>query len=682
MSTPLLLPVFLTVLADTGNSSQADTVASAGIEEVVVYGRAQSLIGEARSASEGVVGYDDFRLPPLLRVGELVESVPGMVATQHSGTGKANQYFIRGFNLDHGTDFAVSVDGIPANMRTHGHGQGYLDLNFLIPELVETTRYRRGPYSSAVGDFGTAASMEFNLRDTLPSPLIAATLGEFGYGRILLGGSAAAGGGDLTAAFDATSYDGPWDLSEDLQQYKFYTAWSAPLADGQLRVAAEGYDSEWVATDQVPLRAVQSGLISPLGFIDPDLGGATSRYSLKAAFDADSWQAMVYAVDYDFRLFSNFTYGLDNADFGDEFEQVDSRRIYGGRVTGGRALSDAWQGVSLDWGVEARLDDISEVGLYATEARARRQTVRSDAVDELSIGAWTELTVSLSDRLRAVAGIRADHYDWDVAALRAVNSGSGDEQLISPGASLAYQVRDGVEAYVSWGRGFHSNDVRAATITLDPASGEAVNAEDVLAPSEGTEIGLRLERGSDFNLTLVAFQLELDSELVYVGDAGTIEPNDATERHGFEATAFWQATDALALNTAYTTTNARFKQDQGGGRRIPGAVESSFTLGANAVFDNGVFASARLRWLSEAPLVEDNSARADESLLVNAGIGYRRGNMEYRLDVLNALDSDDADIAYFYASRLSGEPEGGIEDIHYHPLEPRSIRASVIVRWQ
>jgi len=667
-------------LAGTRDSDASHSAAK-HIEELVVYGRAERQIGRAMSASEGLVGYDDIQLPPMLRVGELVEAVPGMVATQHSGTGKANQYFIRGFNLDHGTDLAVSVEGVPVNMRSHGHGQGYLDLNFLIPELVQITRYRRGPYSAQVGDFSSAASIDFELYERLDEKLLSLSAGEHGYYRTLAAGSAQLTDGAVTGALDLTRYQGPWQLDEDLQQLKAFAAYAGMLGNADLRLTVQGYDSDWNATDQIPRRAVRSGLISPRGNIDDDLGGETSRYALTARLDFSHWSLTAYAIDYDFTLYSNFTYFLDDPLLGDEFEQRDARRIYGLSLHGGTDATNRRNGMVLRWGAEARFDDINEVGLFGTSSRIRTDTVREDQVEELSVGLWGETEWQVSERLRAVLGARVDWYDWDVSAFRPVNSGAGDDAIVSPKATVAWRFSDHAEAYLNYGRGFHSNDVRGATIRLDPASGDAIDDVPVLVRSDGAELGLRFESGEGFNATLTAFWLTLDSELVYVGDAGATEVNDATERVGFEGALFWQAMDWLALNAEYTVTDSQFKKDQGGGREIPGAVESTFTFGLNAVWQNGLSGSVRLRWLDEAPLVEDDAVRSDASLLVNAGLVYRRGAAQWRLDVFNLFDREDDDIAYFYASRLAGEPAAGIDDVHFHPLEPRSVRASVTWHW-
>lgn len=650
------------------------------VEELIVYGRSVEMIGSADAASEGVVGYDDIRLPPMLRVGELVEAVPGMVATQHSGTGKANQYFLRGFNLDHGTDFSASVDGVPVNMRTHGHGQGYLDLNFIIPELVETTTYRKGPYSAQTGDFSSAGSVAFKLYDTLDESFVSVTAGAFDFYRALAAGSAATRSGTVTAAYDYTSYSGPWEIDEDLSQSRFYASYASTLARAETQISVLGYSGRWNASDQIPLRAVQAGLIDELGFIDPDLGGRTDRIGVTGSAETDNWKAVAYFVDYDFELFSNFTYLLDDPVAGDQFEQVDDRRIYGVRLDGWHEHYEWLVPLTLNWGGDARYDDIAEVGLFSTVSRERNQTIRQDTVGEFSASAYGEADFRFSDDLRLSLGLRADYLSWDVTALREANSGSGDDLLVSPKFNLAWRVADAAELYFNWGNGFHSNDVRGNTISVDPVTGEPVDRVDPTVKSQGAEIGLRVERGERFNATLTTFWLHLDSELLFVGDAGGTEAQGASTRSGIELAAFLQPTEWLAVNFAYTYTDSEF-DNAADGPEIPGAIGSSGSLGLNGTWDNGLFASARVRYLGSAPLTEDNSVRAAPSLLVNAGAGYRLGRIELRLDVFNLFDSDDNDIAYFYASRLQQEPLQGVEDIHYRPLEPRSVRASISYHW-
>ena len=675
-------PITLLILGLSPVAALAHEGQSQLIEELIVYARSQQMVGVAQAASEGIVGYDDIQLPSLMRVGELVEAVPGMVATQHSGTGKANQYFLRGFNLDHGTDFSVFANGVPINMRTHGHGQGYLDLNFLIPELVATTSYRKGPYSAEVGDFSSAGTVSFDFYDRLEENVLSLSAGNYDYYRGLAAGSAEVNGGVLTGALDATAYSGPWVLDEDLQQTKVYVAHAGHLGSAESRLAFSGYVGEWQSSDQIPERAVSAGTIGPRGFIDPDLGGSTDRFELTGSLDYGDWRALAYVLDYDFELFSNFTYLIDDPVDGDQFEQVDRRTVYGARLDGTRKMDDFSRPAALRWGADIRFDDIRDVGLFRTVARQRTGTVRQDSVEELSASAYGELGIAMTDSLRMSLGLRADYFDWDVEARLEANSGEGSETLLSPKLQFAYQLSDSAEVYANWGRGFHSNDVRGVTLTVDPTSGDPLAPADPVARSNGAELGLRLENGETMNVTLTLFGLELDSELLFVGDAGTTEVSGGSERIGVEVSAFWQPTEWLAANFAYTYTDSEFKSDQGGGREIPGAISSNAVLGLNGAWSNGTFASIRVRYLGDAPLIEDDSVRSNDSLLVNAGVGHRWKNIEFRLDVFNLLDSDDTDISYFFASRLEGEPLSGIEDVHSRRLEPRSARASVSLHWE
>ena len=480
-------------LAHDGNSDL--------VEELIVYGRSQEIIGTADQASEGIVAFDDIRLPPMLRVGELAEAVPGMVATQHSGTGKANQYFLRGFNLDHGTDFSAFVEGVPINMRTHGHGQGYLDLNFIIPELVEITTYHKGPYSAKTGDFSSAGSVEFRLYDSLEESFVNVTAGSYDYYRGVAAASTDVGVTvQATFAYDYTAYGGPWDLDEDLSQTRFYANYAGSLGTADTKVSLLGYMGDWKSSDQLPLRAIEAGVIDELGYIDPFLGGSTDRFSLTGELATEQWRATAYVIDYDFTLFSNFTYLLDDPVNGDQFEQVDQRRVYGMRIDGTRAGP-----VTFNWGGDVRYDDIDEVGLFRTQDRERIDTIRTDSVDQFSASAYGELQIRPIDKLRASIGVRADYFSWDVDALRPENSGSDNDALLSPKINLAYRISDSVEFYANWGRGFHSNDVRGTTISIDPGTGEPADPVDPLVQSNGAELGLRYERENRFNATLTGF---------------------------------------------------------------------------------------------------------------------------------------------------------------------------------
>lgn len=649
---------------------------TAAPDEIVVYGRALPQIGAALSGSQGVVGYRDFENRPLSRVGELVENVPGVIATQHSGTGKANQYFLRGFNLDHGTDFAGFVDGVPINMRTHGHGQGYLDLNFLIPELVERIDYRKGPYAADVGDFSAAGTVAFTTARRLPRPIVEATVGSNGYYRALAAGSAAVNDGDLLVAVDGTRANGPWVLDEDLRKVNALVKFSRGTTDMGWSLGLSLYHADWTATDQVPQRAIDSGLIDRFGYIDPDLGGRTTRAALTLNAGLGATDLTAYALLYDFRLTSNFTYFLEDPVNGDEFQQRDRRGVFGGRlrhrvdtVVGGAPLA-------ITLGADARYDLIGKVGLYHSIGSVRSATVRQDRVDEYSGALHAQGEVALTPRLRLMLGLRGDYYGYDVDADLAVNSGKNHDALLTPKAALAWRATDHLELYANYGESFHSNDVRGAAIRVDPVTGDPAERVGVLVRARGAEVGARIEHGA-FAASLVGYYLTLGSELVFVGDGGSTEPNDASRRYGAEATLFWRPVKWLAFDVAAALTHTRFHGVPRDADRIPNAVDEVVAGGVTVDLDNGLSGALRVRHFGAAPLVEDDSARSRPTTLVNLGGYYRLGRARLGVDILNLFGARDSDITYFYASRLPGEPADGVEDYHLHPVEPRQVRVSL-----
>ncbi|WP_269619988.1 TonB-dependent receptor [Zhongshania sp. BJYM1] len=658
------------------------------IETVEVEGRRINLVGEAVSASEGIVGQQEISLRPLLRTGEVLELVPGMVVTQHSGTGKANQYFLRGFNLDHGTDFATSVDGMPVNMRTHGHGQGYSDLNFLIPEVVSQLAYKKGAYYADVGDFSGAGGAQISTTRSLEQGLLELTLGEDNFYRVLAMNSLQIGGGTTTIAVEGNRYDGPWsDIEEDLDKINVFLKHAIPLEDGQLSFTVMAYDNSWNSADQIPSRAVEQGIIDELGSIDKTVGGESSRYSLNANLELGKWVGSAYVIDYDLNLWSNFTYFLDDETNGDQFEQVDNRTIYGGQLAYLLEGALAGRTMSNKFGGDLRVDDINEVGLYRSQARQRLGAIRSDQVTESSIGLYWENRITWTDSLRSVLGARYDYYDFDVDDKTGINinnidlsgnGGTSDDSISSVKASLIYTFNDEWEGYISAGQGFHSNDARGTTIRLDPTDGSVIHSVDPLVRSLGYEVGTRGFISDRINTSISLWTLELDSELLFVGDAGNTEPSRASERNGIEITGYYHFTDQISLDIEYAYTNSKFTESAPEGNKIPGAIKNVFQAGLNADFSSGWFGSLRVRHFGERPLVEDGSVKSDDSTIWNLRAGYRMSNWVFKADVLNLSDSDDHDIDYFYASRLASEPAGvATDDIHYHVIEPRTVRFSM-----
>ncbi|MBN03723.1 TonB-dependent receptor [Ponticaulis sp.] len=647
------------------------------LSTVEVHGRGLELIGEAQAASQGVVGYADFEDRPLSRAGELVEVIPGVIATQHSGEGKANQFFLRGFNLDHGSDFSAVVDGVPLSMRSHGHGQGYLDLNPIIPELVERVDYQKGPYFADTGDFSVAGAGTYTLYSELAENFVELKVGEDGYLRTVGGYSTQLSETTtLLLAGEFQNYDGPWENAQEVDKISGLARLSGDYSTWNYTLTATAYDNNWVSSEQIPLRAIQSGQISRFGSLDDDLGGDVSRYSLSGQLgfnhgDGASTEISAFYVDSSFSLTSNFTYFLADPVNGDEFHQFDERTIMGGSIRHERELSDR---LEIHTGAQLRYDDVSDVGLELTAGPTVLQTVNRGSVEEFSLGVWGEAEYHFTPTLRGSFGLRADYYDGEVIAdIVPQNSGSIDDTLVTPNASLAWRASDHVELYASYGRGFHTNDIRGTVIQIDPATGQPATQAPLFSEGEGYELGARFERG-DFNLSAALFTLELDSELIFVGDAGTTEINDATTRTGVELTSFWRPNDWLTLDASAAFTDAEFNVS-GPDTAIPNAVETVFGGGMHLDFEPWVF-TARLRYLGEAPLIEDSSVTTDPTTILNLGASYTWNTLDFGLEVLNALDAEDNDISYFYESQLQGEANP-IEDIHFKPVEPRQVRFRV-----
>lgn len=659
----------------------ADDTAAAQ-PDIIVTGRAADLIGIAGAASEGVVGKVDLEDRPIQRVGELLEVIPGFIATQHSGGGKANQYFLRGFNLDHGTDFAVFADGVPLNMRTHGHGQGYLDLNFIIPEFVDSVTFAKGPYRAENGDFTTAGSARFKTVDKLDTPFAKSEIGTNDFYRIVAGGSFKAGAGDLLLGGELRYDDGPFDLPQDLQLVSALAKWTGPFAGGTLRASATGYHVSFRSPEQIPLRAIQSGLIDRLGFLDGDLGGKTTRIGGVLNW-TDSAEAplkiLAYVHYYDFRLTSNFTYFLDNPDDGDEFEQRDRRTVVGGRADKSFAF-DAGVPVELTIGAEGRYDFIDRVGLYRTAARRVLSTVRRDKVGEGSLAVFAEATIRPTDRLRVLLGVRADSYRFDVKSDLDANSGRDTAGIVSPKASVAWTPIDALELYANYGRGFHSNDARGTSINIDPNTGDIADRVDPLVHGTGYEGGIRLRQLAGLTLTGTYWWLDLDSELLFIGDGGTTEAQGPSKRRGFELGAFHQPAPWLTIDVEYTKSRGRLIDLPSGADRIPGAIETVIAGGFVAKYRQASFAM-RVRHFGSYSLIEDDSVRAEPTTVVNARLGYTLARVELAADLLNIFDAKNNEIEYFYASRLPGEPDDGVEDRHIRPIEPRQLRVSALVKF-
>jgi hypothetical protein len=660
-------------------------------EQILVTGRGSDMVGIAASASQGMVGPQELEQRPILRPGEVLETVPGLIVSQHSGDGKANQYYLRGFNLDHGTDFSITVDGIPINQPTNGHGQGYSDLNFLIPELIDTVRYEKGLYYADKGDFSAAGAADITFKNALDQGLVEATGGTHGFARGLLADSARVGRGDLLAALEYEHNDGPWVRPDDYLKKNGLVRYNRGDAANGFTVTMQGYDGTWNATDQVPSRAVREGLVSRLGGIDPTDGGSSSRYSLAGELrrggDASLTTLSGFVYDTRLRLFSDFTYFLADPVHGDQFEQFDDRTVEGVKLEHQWAWRLFGRDVEGELGVQARHDGIHN-GILHTEDRRVLSTTREDTIQETSVGPYGQAQVRWTEWLRTIAGLRADAYRFRVDSNLAANSGFRDRAIAEPKLSLLLGPWQASEFYLNFGEGFHSNDARGATIAVDPRTGQPVGPVSPLVRAKSADAGFRTSPAPGLQASITFFRLDLASELVFDGDAGDTAPSRPSRRLGFELQSFYRPSRWLALDADYSRSRARFTDLAATGAtgaigdHIPGAIGSAAAIGVTVPDAHRFFGSLRWRYFGPRPLIEDASVRSHSTSLfyLDAGCTLPR-NLRLTVEVFNLFDVKASDVDYYYTSRLPGEPAAGVPDVHFHPAEPRSVRLVVAYRF-
>ena len=667
-------------------------------------------VSNMAAASAGDVSLDEISMQPLLRPAAVLENVPGMIVTQHSGEGKANQYFLRAFNLDHGTDFALEVDDMPVNMVTHAHGHGYSDLNFLIPELVADLHYKKGPYYADEGDFATAGAARIDLVSQTPE---SATLGygEDGYRRALLEGSTTLAGGSLLAAGEVYHNDGPFEVPEDYKRLNGVLRYTHGDRRDYFTLTAMAYSGRWNSTDQVAQRAITEGLIDRFGSLNPTDGGKSSRWSLslsgvKQSEDGED-QVSAYVIRYKLDLWSNFTYYLKDPQFGDQMLQHDDRVLYGAKA------SKTWFGALVGApmanviGLQARVDDIRDVGIFPTFQRQTLGTRQNAGVVESSVAIYAENSVQWRDGIRSIIGVREDWFDFNVTdKMRnpdgtcdinsdplGCNSGTRRASIFSPKVGLVLGPWARTTYFINFGNGYHSNDARGIT-----RSGENPDIAPVtpLTRATGAEVGLASTLIPNLDLRLDLFQLKLKSELVFSGDAGVTAPSGATTRRGIELSSHYQVNSWLSAELNAAFTRGRFDQDASPddlgcgdaapshpcaqpiaivGRYIPNSptnvVDAALTAGRGV----GWFGSLRARHFGESPLVEDNSARSPGYTTFDGELGFRSThNWLVALDVFNITNAGWNDIEYYYVSRLQNEPSPQ-PDYVVHPGVPRTFRA-------
>ncbi len=654
-------------------------------QTILIEGHYDNAVGTQDAASAGTINRALLESRPAQRPGEVLEFVPGVIVTQHSGDGKANQYFLRGFNLDHGTDFATRLAGMPLNLPSHGHGQGYTDLNFLIPELVSRMDYRKGPYDAMVGDFAAAGSVDIHLLPRVAAPFVQLTLGGHDYRRAVAGASTElAPDTVLLGAAEWMHSDGPWSVAQGLRKHNALLQLSGGTRSRGWSLLAMAYEARWTATDQIPGRLLREGSPIP-GFgrydsLDPSTGGRTRRQSLSGDWHVDGASGRstlsAYAIDYDLDLNSNFTYALERPAQGDQFKQRDHRSIVGADLDHVFNHDIGNWPARSSFGLQWRHDRIRN-GLYDSVAREITATTREDRIRLQQLGAYASTAVEFTPRWRAVFGLRADHLRADVDALTLpANGGRAHGSLLSPKASLVWLAAAKHEFFVNAGRGFHSNDARGMTATLDPKSGDPVDRVAPLVPVSGAEIGWRTQAVAGLQTSVALWTLRSDSELVYVGDAGTTEASGASRRRGIEVSNRWIPAPWFLFDADLAFSRGRFDD----GSRIPNAVDSVASVAATLKDLQGWTASLQWRYLGSGALIEDNSVRAEPSSTFNLRLTRALGKrVALTLDVFNLFDRQVNDIQYFYTSQLPAEA-APVADRHLHPAEPRSLRLTLQAR--
>jgi len=652
------------------------------VEAVEVRGHYDNGVGTSGAASQGSVTAALIANRPALRPGELLEFVPGVIVTQHSGDGKANQYFLRGFNLDHGTDFATFIDGMPVNMRTHAHGQGYTDLNFLLPELVDRINYKKGPYYADEGDFASAGAAHMGLANKLKENTASVTVGEHQYYRANVTGSTPLGEGNLVYGAELGHNNGPWVSPEAFHKSLGVLRYSQGGSDNQFSITGMAYKGAWYASSQIPKRAVQGGEIDPYGAIDPTDGGITSRYSVSATLRKRSsdtlLQANAYVVQSSLDLYNDFTYFLDDPVNGDQSRQTEKRRMTGFDVA--HTWFSKWGGLDVNnkVGLQGRYDYLSPLALYSTVKRQITGTISESKVKEASAGVYLENTVQWREWLRTTAGLRYDRYRFDVSSNIAENTGKVSDGVTSPKISMVLGPWAKTEFFLNYGEGFHSNDARGTTVHLTPKEREPIDPVTPLVKTRGAELGVRTEFLPGLQSSMALWKLRSASELVFSGDAGDTAASRGSYRSGIEWNNHYIAAPWLLFDLDLAYSRAHYTEHDEAGDYIPGAVGKVASFGAT-IADIGPWSGAfQMRYFGPRPLIEDNSQRSATTAIAYARIGYKIDRRwAVSLDAFNLFDRKASDVDYYYPSRLPGEPAEGVSDIHYHPVEPRTFRLTL-----
>ncbi len=623
----------------------------------------------------------DIALRPLQNSQEVLRQIPGLFIAQHAGGGKAEQIFLRGFDIDHGTDINLSVDGMPVNMVSHAHGQGYSDLHFIIPELIESVDFNKGPYYSGYGDFTTAGFARFNTRDVLPESLVKLEGGQFGTFRTLAAVSLLPppSTDDRQSAYVAAEFlstDGYFESSQNFTRVNLFGKYHRNFSDDAIfTLNVSSFSSNWDASGQIPDRAVESGLIGWFGAIDDTEGGETSRQNVNAMFtkrleNNALVSQQVYFSKYDFNLVSNFTFFLEDPVNGDQITQSESRNIYG--YNGSFENSGQFGNPDLHFrgGLQLRYDDINDIRLSRTRNRSEvLEDLAYGDVEEMNIGLYAEEQWKVSNDWILTAGARYDHFIFQYTdKLAPVYSRQKESTgIFSPKVRIDYTVNNSIGLFLKAGTGFHSNDAR---VVIEQ------EAEEILPRAYGADLGAIIKPAPSISFIATLWWLDLDQEFVYVGDAGIVEPSGKTRRQGIDLSLRYQALPWLFIDSDLSFANPRSLDSPESEDYIPLAVTFSSTGGLSVEHPSGFSGSLRYRWLGDRAANEDNSVVADGYILLDAVARYRWKNLELRISAQNLLDEKWKEAQFNTESRLSFEDEP-VEEIHFTPGTPFFLQGGI-----
>ena len=695
-------------------------IVGAASTTINVGGREDDLIGIAESGSQGTVGATEIQDRPILRSGEILETVPGLIITQHAGGGKANQYYLRGFNLDHGTDFAIFLDDMPLNLPSHAHGEGYSDMNTVIPEFVKRVNFEKGPYYANVGNFGSAGSAHLEFFKALPQNFSKVEGGTYGFGRAVFGVSQKLGSGVVLYGGEAYYDNGPWVHPDAYAKCNGLLSYSQGNDANGVSFTGRSYRGKWNSSDQIPVSAVP--LVGLYGTLDPTDGGHSQRHSLqfeghRQGTNSES-RISAYGFYYDLDLFSDFTYYLVDPIRGDQFEQQDRRWVAG--LDADQAIFSQWFGRKManTFGVQLRNDWINN-GVYVTKNRVRMnksdydtnsgipttlpKTRELDRFTDIIASAYAENKIQWTNRFRSVLTIRGDDEKFVVtslaysASVNAANSGSATKFVPSTKASLIFGPWAGTEFYLQGGFSLLSTDGRGTTQTVEPVSADnpypntPTSRIPPLVQTKGGEIGLRSLALPHLQSTIALWYLRSNSELMQDGDTGgTSASEQSSNRYGIEWANYYTPVEHMAVDFDIADSRAQFTEVDGndaapnstGGKQVPEAVGVVISSGITVHDYQGLSSSLRLRYFGPRDLTSDGMFRSNQTLMLNGELGYQiHRKWRVSAEFLNMLNCSDSDIDYAYESRVvpgltpAGTPIGMSAFTRVaHPVEPFQVR--------